>query len=104
MLWQPFQTIWGRICQLQGQKFITKMGMPFTYSVESGTTVWVERDGKRINQSLAKSNFTQVYSMMQDSPIVGPAEINQRAINNGESQVRGPSYVWAILHDKRVIQ
>mgnify|MGYP000633816567 CR=1 FL=1 len=103
MSWQPFQTIWGRICHLQGQKFITKTGKPFTYAVESGTTVWVERDGNRINQSLAKSNFTQVYSMMQSNPITGPAEINKRAINNGQSQVRGSSYVWAILHDVRVI-
>jgi len=103
MSWQPFQTIWDRICHLQGQKFITKTGKPFTYSVESGATIWIERDGNRINQSLAKSNFTQVYSMMQSSLIIGPAEINKRAIKNGQSQVRGPSYVWAILHDKRVI-
>jgi len=103
MLWQPFETIWERICHLQGQKFGTKEGKPFAYSVESGTTVWVERDGHSINQSLTKSNFAQVYLMMQSNPIVGPAEINKRAINNGQSQVRGPSYVWAILHDKRVI-
>lgn len=103
MSWPPFQMIWDRICHLQGKEFITKMGKPFTYSVESGTTVWVERDGHRINQSLAKSNFTQVYSMMQIKPIAGPAEINERAIKSGQSQVRGPSYVWAILHDKRVI-
>jgi len=103
MSWQPFQTIWHQICQLQGQVFITKKGKSFTYSVKSGTTVWVKRDGHRINQSLIVSNFTQVYSMMQSNPIIGPAEINKRAINNGQSQVRGPSYVWAILHDKRVI-
>jgi len=102
MSWQPFKTIWGRICRLQGQQFLTKTGKPFTYSVESGTTVWVEREGNRINQSLAKSNFEQVYCMMRNNSIIGPAEINKRAINNEESQVRGPSYVWAILYDERV--
>ena len=103
MLWPPFQTVWDRVCRLQGQRFATKAGLPFTYSVESGTTVWVERKGHRINQSLGKSNFTQVYSMMQEAPIAGPGEITDRARKRGESDVRGPSYVWAILHDKRVI-
>jgi hypothetical protein len=103
MVCESFEAIWEHICRLQGQKFRTKTGVPFTYSVESGTTVWVERDGRRINQSLTKSNFAQVYSMMKDGPIDGPAEINQRAMKRGESQVRGPSYVWAILDDNRVI-
>jgi len=100
MLWEQ---VWDRICSLQGQRFVTKTDKPFTYLLESGTTVWVERDGRTINQSLVKSNFSQVCSMLQSKPIAGPAEINERAIENGESQVRGPSYVWAILHDKRVI-
>jgi hypothetical protein len=103
MLWQPFRIIWEKICKLQEQGFVTKRGLPFTYSVESETTVWVKRDGHRINQSLIKSNFEQVYSMMQIKPISGPGEINKRAIESGESQVRSPSYVWAILYDKRVI-
>ena len=100
MLWQQ---VWDRICSLQEQRFVTKTGKTFTYLLKLGTTVWVERDGKRINQSLVKSNFSQVYSMLQSKPIAGPAEINERAIENGESQIRGPSYVCAILHNKRVI-
>ena len=104
MLWQPFQTIWGRICRLQGQEFETITHLPFTYSVESETTLWVDREGRRINQSLGKSNFAQVYSMMQKRPVSGPNELTDRAKERGESDVRGPSYVWAILHDKRVIR
>ena len=100
---QPFQTVWQRILQLQGQEFKTKTGLPFTYSVESGTAVWVERNGRIIDQSLGKSNFEQVYSMMQVKPIKRISEINDRAVANGQSQVRGPSFVWAILHDKRVV-
>ena len=102
MSWPQFKTIWERICNCQQQKFKTKKGLPFIYSRETGA-VWVERDGHRINQNLAKSNFTQVYSMMQDKPLSGPAEINKRAIERGESQVRGTSYVWAILYDKRIV-
>ena len=103
MSWQPFEIVWDRICRLQGQKFRTKTGLPFTHSLQSGATVWIEREGRRINQSLAKSNFSQVYSMLQDGVIAGPGELTRRARERGESDVRGPSYVWAILWDKRVI-
>lgn len=98
-----FEQIWDRICSLQGHQFQTKRELPFTYSVKSGVTVWGERDGRSINQSLGKSNFSQVYSMMQDRLIKGPGAITARARERGESDVRGPSYVWAILHDRRVI-
>lgn len=101
--WPPFATIWNRICALQGQPFRTKRGLPFTYKVGSENTVWVYRGGRRINQSLIMSNFSQVYSMMQGGPISGPGLINQLAIARGESQVRGTSYVWAILYDPRVL-
>ena len=83
MLWQPFQTIWGRICGLQGQEFETVTHLPFTYSVESGTTLWVDREGRRINQSLGKSNFAQVYSYMQDGLIDRTSKINDIAIKRG---------------------
>ena len=104
MLREPFETIWGRICRLQGQEFETITHLPFTYSVESGTTLWVDREGRRINQSLGKSNFSQVYSMMQERAVSGPNELTNRAKERGESDIRGPSYVWAILHHERIIR
>jgi len=97
-----FETIWARICHFRGDGFTTKTGRPFSYSVES-RALWVERDGHRINQSLARSNFSQVYAMVQRSPINGPGEVNKRAIKDAQSQVRGCSYVWAILHDRRIL-
>lgn len=104
MSWPQFHSIWDRICHFQGQEFKTKKRLPFTYSIESGT-VEVNREGHRINQNLVKSNFSQVYSMMQDKQLTGPGEINKR-VKKGESpiksQVRGTSYVWAILYDKRI--
>jgi len=103
MEYESFETIWGHMCQLQGQKFRTKTGLPFTYSVQSRRTVWVERDGKTINQSLVKSNFEQVRRYLQEGLIHNIADINRVAKKRGESQVRGPSYVWAILDDGRVV-
>jgi len=97
-----FDAVWERIRSFQGKEFRTKTGKPFTYRVESKATVWIERDGRTINQSLAKSNFSQVYDMMQRNSINCPSGINVEAVKRGESQVRGPSYVWAILQDKRI--
>jgi hypothetical protein len=40
---------------------------------------------------ISKNDFEKVYRML---PINGPGEIGEI--------VRGPSYVWAILHDRRI--
>ena len=45
----------------------------------------------RINYSLSKGDLMKVYPRV---PMKGPSEI--------ASLVRGPSYVWAILHDARI--
>jgi len=103
MEYNSFETVWGRVCQLQGQKFRTKRGLPFTFSVRSGTAVWVQRDGKTVNQALAKSSFEQVRRYMQGGLIHNIADINRVAKERGESQVRGPAYIWAILDDGRVV-
>ena len=96
-----FNAIWDRICKLQNEEFRTITGLVFTYILESGV-IWIIRRGHRINQSISIINFSQVYSMMQENQITGPGKINKRAIRRGDSQVRGTSYVWAILHDPRV--
>ena len=105
MAWEPFDAIWDRIVALEGQTFWTKTGKPFTSETEGreSSALWVTRDGRKINQRLSKSNFRQVYEMMQESPISGPGEINKRARRRGESECRGPAFVWAILYDKRVV-
>jgi hypothetical protein len=69
MAWEPFDAIWDRIVALEGQTFWTKTGKPFTYETEGreSSALWVTRDGRKINQRLSKSNFRQVYEMMQES-------------------------------------
>ena len=103
MEYNSFEAVWGKLCQLQGRKFKTKRGLPFTFAVKSGTAVWVQRDGKTVNQALPKSNFEQVRRYMQEGLVHDIADINRIAKKRGESQVRGASYVWAILDDGRVI-
>jgi len=45
----------------------------------------------RTNCNLPKSDFAIAYDLM---PVDGPGAINKK--------VHGPSYIWAILHDKRI--
>jgi hypothetical protein len=84
----PFAVIWGRIAALQGEQFATVTGLPFTYRVD-GDALYPSRTDYR----LSRSDFETAYGRV---PISGPGAINY--------DVRGPAYVWAILHDQRVSQ
>ena len=78
--------IWLRIKKQAGKEFHTKRGDLFTYSVVGDVLVT-----SRIDYNLSKSNFQKALLLV---PFDGPGVINQL--------VRGPAYVWAILHDSRV--
>jgi hypothetical protein len=81
-----FSMVWARIKGHQGAKFLTKRGLEFTYTID--------RDALAINRTnypLTKSNFETAY---REVPFDGPGAIN--------TFVRGPAYVWAVLHDQRI--
>ena len=81
-----FDAIWRRIAGLAGQVFHTKTGLEFTFEL-SGNVVTTSRT----EYNLSRADFETAYSHV---PLSGPAEINDL--------VRGPAYIWAILHDERV--
>lgn len=82
------EQVWLRIIQHEGEVFHTKNCCPFTYTVSGNVLVT-----SRTVYNLSKSNFKKALDKV---PLVGPGEIAK--------VVRGHSYVWAILHDKRVSQ
>ena len=82
----PFDEIWNRIVRLQGETIHTVTGLPFTYKVD-GEGFYPSRTDYRIS----KTDFRTAY---QRVPIGGPGVINEI--------VRGPAYVWAVLHDQRI--
>lgn len=96
-----FQATWNNIISAQGSQFLTKTGLSFTYKLNNNTA-WIYRDNHRINQSIAISNFEQVYKLMQSVQNITPGNINKYAIAANQSQVRGTSYVWAILNNPRI--
>ena len=82
----PFQMIWSRIIEHAGETFFTKTGLKFTYEI-----VGNRFRARRSNYRIAKNDFEKAYRLI---PITGPGEISEI--------VRGPSYVWGVLHDKRI--
>jgi hypothetical protein len=84
----PFEEVWRRIVEHQGQPFRTGTGLEFTYRVR-GSTFYPSRTEYAIN----RTDFETAYQMV---PLQGPGSISKA--------VRGPSYVWAVLHDTRISQ
>jgi len=84
----PFEIVWSRIADLQGEQFTTITGLPFTFRID-GDALYPSRTDYR----LSRHDFERAYALV---PIRGPGTIN--------NEVRGPAYIWAILHDERVSQ
>jgi hypothetical protein len=80
--------VWGRIRAHQGETFHTKTGLPLTYTVTDNRLTT-----SRSHVALSVTGFSTVLKRV---PVASPAHIN--------SEVRGPSYIWAILHDPRIRQ
>jgi hypothetical protein len=82
----PFAEVWQRIVALEGESFTTITGLPFEYVVDGEALI-----PSRTDYRLSRGNFEKAFARV---PIGKPREIS--------NDVRGPSYVWAILHDERV--
>lgn len=82
----PFEEIWIRIVNHEGETFHTITGLEFTYKID-GEGFYPSRTHYRIS----KTDFRKAYQMV---PIDGPGMINEI--------VRGPAYTWAVLHDQRI--
>ena len=80
--------VWERIRKLAGEEFRTKEGLPLTYSIDGDTFT-----PSRTDYAIPKGDFAKALELV---PFFGPGAINEL--------VRGPSYIWAVLHDKRVRQ
>jgi hypothetical protein len=68
-----------------GEVFHQKRGKPFTYTVSGGC---VRRD--RTNRLLPRTDFAAALELVPTDTTVS------------FQRLQGPSYVWAILHDRRI--
>jgi len=83
---EEFDKIWAKIISHAGESFYTKTGIEFKYYIKDDYVIT-----NRTSYKLHKSDFKKAFQMM---PIDGPGEIG--------NIVRGPSYIWGILNDKRI--
>lgn len=81
-----FNIIWQRIISNEGNIFHTKTDLEFTYEIH-GKCFYPSRT----EYAISMSDFEKAYDL---GPIEGPGEIN--------NLVRGPAYVWAVIHDSRI--
>jgi hypothetical protein len=86
MLKPSFAEIWKRIVACENEEFRTISNLPFTYEI-NGNTLFTNRT----DYNLSKADFVKAYDLV---PINNPSVITKL--------VRGPSYIWAILHDERI--
>ena len=82
--------LWDVIQDRQGKTFLTKKGLPFTYTIRGGELFTDRRE-----RSITRSTFEKAYEKMvkdqtgENPPrvIVGPKTLN----------VYGAPYVWAVF-------
>lgn len=84
------EELWDVIRENQGKRFLTKKGLPFTYSIKGGELFTDRRE-----RSITRSTFEKAYEKLradravEDGParIVGPKTLN----------VYGAPYIWAVF-------
>jgi len=77
--------VWARISALAGETFTTKTGRPFAYDSDARAVHL-----RNTNRSLPRAQFE---AALERFPVSGPGELQD---------LQGPSYIYAILTDRRV--
>jgi hypothetical protein len=88
-----FNAVWANIIRCQGEVFHTITGLPLTYSLSEGKAYFtIDREGKKIRQMFYKKLIAQACERI---PIKGLSDV---------ADLRGPSYLYAILTDRRIVK
>jgi hypothetical protein len=81
-----FEAVWTKIKTHEGEVFHTKKGLDFTFGIRGNYFY-----PSRTKYAISKADIEKAYKALSAD---GPGDINY---------VRGPSYVWAVLHDDRIV-
>jgi len=89
--------LWDAIQAQEGKRFLTKKGLPFTYTIKGGELFTDRRE-----RSITRSTFEKAYRKLildqegENAPkkIVGPKTLN----------VYGAPYVWAVFVGLGIIE
>jgi len=81
-----FEDCWDRIQNNAGNRFHTISDLEFTYSIDGNYVI-----PSRTYYKISKKDFEKVFKLGR---LRGPGLIS--------NEIRGSSYVWAIMHDNRI--
>ena len=84
----PFDLVWGRIVEHAGEQFQTRAGRVFRYEIV---------DGDRIRTNLADISISRSELARYFDEINGASTGKIAALSGG------PSFVWSILGDPRIL-
>lgn len=84
----PFDQIWERIVEHAGEQFQTQAGLAFRYEIVDGDRVRPSHSDISISRRELARYFAQVHG----------ASTGKIAALSG-----GPSFVWSILTDRRIL-
>jgi hypothetical protein len=87
------QRVWSRVVSHQGEEFLTKKNLPFTYEVEGESGIWFYRGGKRVNKRLWSG---QLYEAVKRCKNSFPGTTTDLA------DLFDSSYVYGLLKDERI--
>lgn len=84
------ENLWDVIVENQGKSFLTKKGLPFSYTIKGGELFTDRRE-----RSITRSTFEKAYEKLRmdravdnaPAKIVGPKTLN----------VYGAPYIWAVF-------
>lgn len=84
------ENLWDVITEHQGKSFLTKKGLPFTYTIKGGELFTDRRE-----RSITRSTFEKAYEKLRidwttdnvPAGIVGPKTLN----------MYGAPYIWAVF-------
>ncbi len=82
-----FETVWGRIIACEGERFHQVRGGEFTFEV-LGNLLRLDRTNQNLPKSVVETALRRV-------PLSGTSAVHD---------LRGPSYLYAILMDPRIRQ
>ena len=104
MLKKPFENIWCRIVNHEGRIFHTKNNKEFRYKIK-GDLFYPSRYPSGAKYAISKNDFKKAYQMVpRESTDWGPCVRVQGPLGVHDDYIRGPGYVWAVLHDRRISQ
>jgi hypothetical protein len=83
----PFSVSWNRIEKHAGELFHQMRGGEFSYVIRSGSLI-----PDRTNRQIPRSNFEKAFELL---PFESTAQLQS---------FQGPSYIYAVLMDKRIRQ